>query len=258
MPKTKIASHRGGSDLWPENSLTAFRNTALLPVEQVEFDVHQTRDEQLVVHHDATLERMTDGQGPIAGRSFEELSAYTIKGTENDRIPSLSDVLTLFAATKLGMRLEIKSDSEMRPYPGLEAKIAAALVAHGMLERTVVTSFLIGILKAFHQVEPTTPRIWLVSRVVFRQVDGIDSVLEIAEQQGLHEIALHADDLTQRESSAAKSAGIRIGGFGVRDRTTIERMYELGVSAFTTDRPDLALRIRSESARDSDTRPALT
>ena len=60
---TDIASHRGGALLWAENSRLAFERTAELPVEQVEFDVHPSRDGRLVVIHDATLERTTDGIG---------------------------------------------------------------------------------------------------------------------------------------------------------------------------------------------------
>ena len=61
--------HRGGALVWPENSPTAFRNTAALPVEQVEFDVHPTTDGRLAVFHDPTLERTSDGTGPVAAHS---------------------------------------------------------------------------------------------------------------------------------------------------------------------------------------------
>ena len=75
---TEIASHRGGALLWPENSRLAFEQTAKLAVEQVEFDVHPTRDGQLVVIHDDTLERTTDGKGPVCrttGRSCRRSSS---------------------------------------------------------------------------------------------------------------------------------------------------------------------------------------
>ena len=66
---TLIASHRGGSLEAPENSPTSFRHTAGLGVEQVEFDIHPTSDGHIVVIHDATLERTTDGVGSVAARS---------------------------------------------------------------------------------------------------------------------------------------------------------------------------------------------
>ena len=246
--RSKIASHRGGSDLWPENSMTAFRNTAERPVEQVEFDVHPTRDGLLVVHHDPTLDRMTDGEGPISARTFDELSAFIINGTEADRIPLLSDVLRLFKPTDLKIRLEIKGNANMQPYGGLEMQIATTLREQGMLNRSVITSFFTTVLETFGKIERETPRIWLVNRMVFRHTDGISSVLSIAKAQSLAEVALHATDLGSAEMKAAALAGIRLGAYGVNDEPTIRRMIDLGVDIFTTDRPDLALKIRAESS----------
>ena len=228
--------------------MTAFRNTARLPVEQVEFDVHPTRDGQLVVHHDPTLDRMTDGEGPIAARTLDELSAFTITGTEDDRIPLLGEVLTLFKPTDLNMRLEVKGDAKKQRYGGLENKIAAMLSEHDMRERTVVTSFIAGVLDTFGEIEPEMPRIWLVRQEAFRDQGGINSMIRFAKAQGLSEIALHADDLTSTEMEATASAGIRLGAYATHDEPVIRRMFDLGVSVFTTDRPDLAIKIRAESS----------
>ena len=90
---TDIASHRGGALLWPENSRIAFENTAKLPVEHVEFDVHPTRDGKLVVIHDDTLDRTTDGSGPVAARDWAELSRLTLKGTGGQRMLLLDEHL---------------------------------------------------------------------------------------------------------------------------------------------------------------------
>jgi len=68
-----IVAHRGGSALAPENTLAAIRRAVGLGVEAVEVDVQRTRDGRLVVHHDDTLERMTDAEGPIRERRFAEL-----------------------------------------------------------------------------------------------------------------------------------------------------------------------------------------
>jgi glycerophosphoryl diester phosphodiesterase len=69
MKQPQIISHRGGAYLWPENSLLAFRQSLALPVEVVEYDVHPSSDGVPMVHHDATLERMTDLAGPLVARS---------------------------------------------------------------------------------------------------------------------------------------------------------------------------------------------
>ena len=86
---TLIASHRGGALLWPENSPTAFRETAALPVDQVEFDIHPTADGEIVVIHDATLDRTTTGTGPVAARTLAQLRALSLKVTEDDHMMTL-------------------------------------------------------------------------------------------------------------------------------------------------------------------------
>ena len=90
---TEIASHRGGAQVWPENSPTAFRQTTRLAVEQVEFDVHPSRDGRLVVHHDATLDRTTSGTGPVCDQDWADLARLTLKGTQAERMLLLEEVL---------------------------------------------------------------------------------------------------------------------------------------------------------------------
>src|SRR5499433_2551483 len=138
---TQIASHRGGALLWPENSRIAFENTAKLAVEQVEFDVHPSRDGRLVVIHDATLDRTTDGTGPVAAYDWAELDRLTLKGTGGQRMLLLDEVIEIFRPTPIVLRLEIKAGPNRVPYPGHPAKVMAALSQARVLERSVVTSF---------------------------------------------------------------------------------------------------------------------
>jgi len=64
-PATLVAAHRGGAALWPENSLLAFRSAIALGVDAIELDLHMTADGEVVVLHDATLERTTTGSGTL-------------------------------------------------------------------------------------------------------------------------------------------------------------------------------------------------
>src|SRR3982074_3824193 len=78
-PSPLLAAHRGGSLLWPENSLLAFRNAIALGADFIEFDVHLSRDGEVMVIHDPTLERTTDGQGAVRDRTVAELKALRLK-----------------------------------------------------------------------------------------------------------------------------------------------------------------------------------
>jgi glycerophosphoryl diester phosphodiesterase len=241
---TDIASHRGGALLWPENSRIAFENTAALPVEQVEFDVHPSRDGRLVVIHDATLDRTTDGQGPVAERSWAELSGLILKGTGGQRMLLLEEVIEIFRPTRMLLRLEIKADPQRRPYPGQPHAIVRRLREQGVLDRTVLTSFQIETVQEVARHGDPRSRIWLVAPDLQRDVGGIASVLRIAEAHGIRMLGIHQRLLGPDEVDACREAGFGIGGWGCNDAAVIGRVLALGVDVFTTDRPDLALALR--------------
>ncbi len=246
---TLIAAHRGGADIWPENSRTAFLGAAALPVDFVEFDVHVSADGRLVVHHDATLDRMTDRKGAIMDMAWADIAQAVIKGTAADRPLLLDEVIEIFRPTAIDLRLEIKLNARLDPYPGIEAKVAAALQAAGMLERTLISAFSLDALARFRAAaEPGRETIWLINPVTLRHIGGIESALKLAAAFGVPEIAPRSPDLSAAMVAAAKAASVRIGAYAVNDAPTIERMLDLGLVAFTSDRPDLALAARRARA----------
>ena len=123
---SSICAHRGGALLWPENSLTAFRHALALPIEEVECDVHLSADGVAMVHHDATLDRTTEGKGPVAHRTAAELAATRLRGL-NEGLPRLADLLELVAASGKLLRLEIKANPENHHVPALLAAVRADL-----------------------------------------------------------------------------------------------------------------------------------
>jgi glycerophosphoryl diester phosphodiesterase len=123
---TSICAHRGGALLWPENSLTAFRQALALPIEEVECDVHLSADGVAMVHHDATLDRTTEGAGPIAHRTAAELAATRLRGLD-EGLPTLAALLALVVTAGKLLRLEIKADHENRHVPALLDAVRAEL-----------------------------------------------------------------------------------------------------------------------------------
>lgn len=243
---TAIASHRGGAALWPENSMTAFRETARLAVDLVEFDVHQAGDGTVVVHHDATLERTTNGTGTIAEARWPDLRALKLNGTDGERMPLLSEVVALFATTPIDLRLEIKPGPGLQRYGGLEQAAAEILVSHGMLERTIVSSFLLDALLAFRAVAQPGGLIWLVNPNVLASVGG-DRVLAMAVGAGIAELGLHCDTIGAREADACRVAGMLLGAYAAHDETAIRHCLDLGLTVLTTDEPVLAIKLRAKS-----------
>ena len=111
-----FAAHRGGAALWPENSLLAFRNALALGADYLEMDVHLSRDGEVMVMHDPTLDRTSTGSGPVRERTAAELGALRLKdrsgAVTEEPVPTLERVVALAAAAKRQMLVEIKTDEK--------------------------------------------------------------------------------------------------------------------------------------------------
>lgn len=151
-PEVLIAAHRGGAGLWPENSLTAFRHAVRLPIDLIEFDVHRTSDDVLVVIHDATLDRTSDGSGPVFAYSTKALRALRLKGGGDDTVPLLDEIIDAAKPTPVDLRLELKRRADGERYPGVERQVVERLRERDMLERTIFSSFDWGMLVAVRDI----------------------------------------------------------------------------------------------------------
>src|SRR5207247_317836 len=100
---TRIAAHRGGAALWPENSLLAFESAIALGSDLLEFEVHLTAGGSVAVIHDATLDRTTDGRGAVASMTADDLRRVHLKGPGGaataEHVPLLTEVLETAAAS---------------------------------------------------------------------------------------------------------------------------------------------------------------
>ncbi len=245
MVRTAIASHRGGAGTWPENSITAFRKTASLDLEFVEFDLHPSRDGELVVHHDPVLERTTSGTGAVRDLDWADLARLTVNGSDGEPIPRLADVVAIFADTPIRLRVEIKPDPARRPYPGFEAQVADALAGHGVLENATVSSFAIDILDRFRRHGTAENLVWLIHTRVLASLGGIAPLAAVAREHGVSELAIRADDLDADRMAEGRDAGVAIGAFHANTEAQITKVLDLGVTAFTSDYPECAIALRA-------------
>src|SRR5262252_5883544 len=117
-----VGGHRGNPAEHPENTLASFRSAIELGVDLIECDVHLSADGELIVIHDHTLDRTTNGTGLVVQRSLADLRRLDAGGGE--RIPVLAEVCEL-ARDRVGLAVELKQIPI--PYPGLEEKLVACL-----------------------------------------------------------------------------------------------------------------------------------
>ena len=241
---TAIIAHRGGALLWPENSRTACEGAVGLGVDQLQVDVHPSRDGKVVVIHDATVDRTTDGTGQVAAQNWAELSRLTLEGTEGEPMLLLEEVAEIVRPTSLLLRLEIKADTAKRPYPGFPELLTAVLRQCRILDRTILSGFDADTLRT--SVSQGGPRhhVWLLSAATLTEL-GLDRVIAATRHQGMPAFATRWSVLDTPTVTAAHQAGLGIGCFGCHDSTSIAAMLALGLDELSTDRPDIALQERA-------------
>jgi glycerophosphoryl diester phosphodiesterase len=241
--RTTIASHRGGAFLWPENSLTAIRAALALPADQVEIDVHASADGEPVVMHDATLDRMTDGTGPVNSLSWEALSRLRVRGTGGEAVPHLAQAVHVIAEAGQVLRLEIKADAEGAPYPGLVARSVAAIDAARWRARTVLMSFEPATVAEAAGFGGFDQLVWLADGKRLRGMREADLVAQ-CRACGATELGVHEAFANERLRGALRDAELRLSVWAANHAPSISRALRLGLDALATDDPPLALRLR--------------
>ena len=153
-----LMAHRGNSVACPENTLPAFTRALADGADLLETDLHLTADEVFVCIHDATVDRTTDGAGPVAGLSLARLQALDASGGRAGfagvRVPTLAEMLALLPAD-CGCVLELKTDRFLEP--AVARRLADQLDACGVGDRVALISFSLPRVRAVQRVAPHLP-----------------------------------------------------------------------------------------------------
>ncbi|MBS0523837.1 MAG: glycerophosphodiester phosphodiesterase, partial [Proteobacteria bacterium] len=176
--KVAIIGHRGARNLWPENSLDGFERTRALGIEGVEFDVHVTFDGELVVIHDPTLERTTEGIGVVADCTAAELAETPLRDGGGAGVPTLDQVLDVFAGSSIELHIEIKTDENSRPYPGLEQRLIDVIRTRKLEDMAILTSFRPRTLEIVRGIAPTQRVLASVNRRSADAMGGLEKAFE--------------------------------------------------------------------------------
>ena len=240
-----FAAHRGGSLLWPENSLLAFRNAVALGADYLEFDVHLSKDEEAVVIHDPTLDRTTTGSGPVRERTLAELRTPRLRDRNaqatEETIPTLDEVVAVAASGKRRMLLEIKVNERDQRYPGIEEKVLAVLDRHGMAARAVVMAFEEATWRRVRALRPDVSAGALYSPKMLERTPAVmKAEFGRLRQAGVAFVGLSQALVTDETVALAREAGLALGVWTVNDPGPIRRFIEQQVGIVITDRPDLA------------------
>ncbi|MBR1212294.1 glycerophosphodiester phosphodiesterase family protein [Bradyrhizobium sp. JYMT SZCCT0180] len=242
-----IAGHRGARDLWPENSLLGFRNLRGLGVDAVEFDIHQSVDGSLVVIHDPLLDRTAHDTGPVGVRTLKQLTAIRLREAGEECIPTLDAVLDVYSDSPLELHIEIKTDAFGNPYPGIEGRLIEAVKRRGLERRAVLTCFVPDVLATLRRLSPQARVLASLDRRSAEMMGGISPAFDRLAAIPDCIVAVEKSLLTLTLPLALKVFGReRLGAWVTNEPQDIAHWLAQPVRQITTDRPDLAVKIRRE------------
>jgi glycerophosphoryl diester phosphodiesterase len=234
----RIGGHRGAPDVAPENTLASFEAAREVGVEYLENDIHRSADGALVVIHDPTLERTTNGTGPVADRTLDELRALDAggwfgAGFRGQRIQTLDEFLEwIEGCAPLGAVIESKAD-------GTGAEIANAIASSSARTNLSICSFKARELAAAKAAVPDVRCILLfqkqavpdpIARIRACGADGADIPWQW----------LAADLVAEMHE-----AGLRVGGGTANDAASVEKLIGLGADFVDSDAPRVAVAARN-------------
>ena len=242
---TKIFAHRGSKGNYPENSMLAFKKAIEAGVDGMEFDIHMTKDGELVVIHDATLDRTTTGTGYIKDYTLEEVRKFSIgaKFTEfqhydsswdNEIVPTLIEVLQLCKGHDLEVNIELKTYEVT--YPGIEEAMLKVVDLVGYdPDKVIYSSFHLPTILRVKKLESQVKIAWLLEHFIPMPADYIETL-------GLE--ALHMDKkvvLANVTYWQQVASGLRV--WTVNEEVEMKKLIDMGVAAIITDYPEIAVAV---------------
>ena len=221
-----LTGHRGAAKLEPENTLLSIQKAIDLGVDQIEIDVHLTRDKHLVVIHDTTVDRTTDGQGAIADFTLAEVKQ--LDAGKGERIPTLQEVMDLVRG-KVILQIELKGPDTTEP-------VIQSVEQNSMGNEVLLTSFVHDRLCEARQLNPDLRlgALWAVPP---------DDACEQAIDIGAEAIHIQHLNIDSQLVEKAHAHGLKIRAWNPDTAEEIQRAIDLGVDAIGSNRPDLLIAV---------------
>ncbi len=233
-----IGAHRGASADAPENTLAAFDLAVEQGAELIEFDVHRTRDGELVVLHDFSSRRTTNGSGMVAEQTLAELKALDAGAWRGprwagQRIPTLAEMLDRYGE-RVYLNIEIKVDKI--PYQGIEQAVAAAIQVRGLRGRIVVSSFDFATIGRLRAVDPQI-------RAALLAEQRPDQAIRVAAEIGAVGVHLAASVIAPAVVDEAAERGLGILAWTVDSEPEMQFLLDLNIDAIVSNVPAVLRRV---------------
>ena len=231
-------AHRGASHYYPENTLSSFYAGLRMGANGIETDIHKTKDGVLVLFHDDTLERVTDGAGNISDYTYEELLNFRVFNPDHsreDRILAFEDFCKYFSFRNLTFAIELKQDH-------VEKETIDMLEAYGMRKKVILTSFNYESLKNARAYHPGY-------RIGYLYDKSEQNALEKMQAIGGEELCPEAEFLTHEMVKEYHDKGFNVRAWGVYNPEIMRNACLCEVDGMTVNFPDLLTEFLAENLR---------
>jgi glycerophosphoryl diester phosphodiesterase len=244
--RTWVIAHRGFSGRAPENTVAAIREAIAIGADMAEIDVTLTANERVVVIHDETLDRTTNGAGKVADHSFDEIrgldaGSWFAPQFAGEKVPTLGEILDTTNGRIL-LNVEIKTEAVDR---GISDKVAAAIRDRGMADQVIVSSFSPTALEQMHRVAPEIRTAVLYNPELQRGKDPA----EIVHGLGASVFNIRGSRLKAKMLRSCREHGIPVGVYTVDKPKKMRRWVKRGIDAIFTNHPDRLIEILNEQSQ---------
>lgn len=236
---TKIIAHRGASGYAPENTMEAFKLAIKQKADMIETDVHLSKDGTLIIMHDETIDRTTNGIGYIKDMTFKELNQFNannhMEQFEFCSIPKLDELLQLIKQHQILLNIEIKTD--IINYPGIEQKLIDIIKLYNVEDQIIYSSFNHYTLKNIKQLNPNAKIAILYSQALYKP-------WEYAKKINAQYIHPYYPNLRIPEYiKHCHELNIKVNTWTVNQRFNMKELINLKVDGIITNYPDIAYQL---------------
>lgn len=253
LPQPLVVAHQGGDGLWPGNTLYAYERAAALGVDVLEGDVHRTQDGVLVLMHDETVDRTTDGSGLIEDMTLAELKAldagydwspddgqtFPFRG-QGITVPTLEELFKTFPDLRMNIEIKLTQAS-------MAQDLCNLIRQYNRQNLMLIASFHDARIQEFRTVCPevatsaseTEVRNLVIMNLLFlgRLYSAPAHAVQVPERQSGIEV------LTPRFVNTAHHRNMKVDAWTINETVDMQRMLDLGVDGIITDYPDRLLQL---------------
>jgi glycerophosphoryl diester phosphodiesterase len=219
--------HRGAKAYAPENTLTSFRKALEIGVDAVELDVRKTKDNQLVVIHDADVKRTTNGEGLVSELTLKEIKGFSAE--QEEKIPTLQEAL-VFLDKKVKVFIELKET-------GIEEQLLSLVYDKGLMKNVVVVSFLEDALKKVRELNKNVE----TGLIYAKHQNPLKAALDLKAN---YLLALYRFTHTANVEKAHEN-GLKVVVWTINNQQEAEEYAKKGVDGIASDKPDILMHFNA-------------